>query len=697
MIEYEKTRLRVAELNLMTCSVLGYGTSGVVYLAKGILQGTTTEGTYTVKVIEKENKESLEREIETSNMLKKDPIKGVVQVYHAELIDESHGLIIMEYMDIDLIKYLEQNRFIPEYDAKKIIVQLLDGIRGLNQRGYMHRDIKPGNILMKKVGDEWIVKLADFGEARQFVTKSNEDSTFTVIGTYGFAAPDVFSGSYNEKADMWSLGIVMYRMMYGRMPFSSESPIVYKKCLEDYAQRGDKHAIFDQNVKISNECREFIEGLLDTNEKTRWSCTRAAESKFITQSITLWYTVTQPTYTFKRLVLRYNDIGISKSMKDITWRDLVTSVASRIENGDTKCDSAIVVSKEGVWMDLESKVDETGMFAASVEAIIIFDVENIASNIFSFTGLDEENNKWQDLVSTKAVELKKTAKTFEYDMNLGRIKLFLDKLSQLSSSVLGPLLSGAEKCRDCDTALKTVNKAFENTVGEDLNPALARFIQNTQKFTSIGKITLRTFLPLGGNAISLEKFMRDYGADDAIHKAKEVTQKISMLKDEVIKRSRYDSIFLKNKNKIKKEEKGKEEEEGEEKEENVMTEEEIFREAHECERMLGPLFEQVKGPTVMALKWRFGETWNLFISGGYAIKMVRVMINKMEEMGESNNKSDIKSTHDMYERSVSNLLREFEGCVAAPYVPCQEDEIKYLQKDCEKLRKMNEDLKRQLV
>lgn len=700
-IEDERTRARVAELNLMTYKILGIGASGTIYSAKGVLRGTSEEGTYAVKVITKSNTESIRREIEVSNMLKESPIKEAVRVFHAELIDDYHGLVIMECMDTDLATYLEEKRFLSEYEAKEIIVPILDAICALNERGYMHRDVKLGNILMKRVGDGWVTRLGDFGEIRTFDKQEQGINNFTVIGTAGFAALEVMSGNYTEKVDMWSLGIVMFRMLYGHMPFNCGSVEEYKECLEIYARSGEKGRLFDEKVNVSKECLEFLQGLMDPNEETRWSCAKARTSKFIAQIITIWYVESGPLPSFRRLVLTRKDIGTQKGLADITWEDLAGVVASKIDSeGGKKCGNALVVTKDGRCMDSDQKVDSTGVFSRPIEALLLFEGDDSMRKMFSFERLEAEEEERYNAVVRRAEELKKTAKMFENNMNLGRIKQLLDALSIHAAEEFAALFRLAESCREGDVMSRAAWAAFAYVVSEDLNPGLAKFVDNAANFKSIKGLSMMTFFPLGRSRLPLDAFLDDYGVKDVVGKAKEVTQKISVLREEVLKISQMEGskiLLARSKKtiKIKEKEKEKEEEEEEEKEEKrCMSEEEIFRKTQECVEDLKGLSERMKSTIVMALKWRLGETWNSFISECVALRRVKGMAREIAKGGELISKSEVMECYEMYEKQVARLLGEVEGCIAAPYKPSEEDTIKYLKRDCDNLKRRNEELKK---
>ena len=104
---------------------------------------------------------------------------------------------------------------IPEETAQRIIYCIADAVSLIHSKGIVHRDIKLANILLKK---DFKIKLADFGFAKAF----NEDVLMeTYCGTPITMAPEILlSHPYDSKCDIWSLGIILFQLIYGRLPFS---------------------------------------------------------------------------------------------------------------------------------------------------------------------------------------------------------------------------------------------------------------------------------------------------------------------------------------------------------------------------------------------------------------------------------------------------------------------------------------------
>jgi serine/threonine protein kinase len=107
---------------------------------------------------------------------------------------------------------------LPEKVALGYYRDLLTAFRSLTRLNIMHRDLKPGNILFHSQ----VLKLADFGFCKSL--QSPKDLTHTMLGSPIYMAPEVLKGEiYTIKADIWSLGVVLYEMLFGFCPFEESS------------------------------------------------------------------------------------------------------------------------------------------------------------------------------------------------------------------------------------------------------------------------------------------------------------------------------------------------------------------------------------------------------------------------------------------------------------------------------------------
>ncbi|HST41699.1 MAG TPA: protein kinase, partial [Conexibacter sp.] len=147
---------------------------------------------------------------------------NVVQVFDFGLDEAQHQhFIVMEYVQGQSCAELLKERGHLEVDeAVEILVQACRGLDYAHRNGVVHRDVKPGNLLRSQDG---VVKLADFG-----IAKATEQSSITqvgsVLGTAAYLAPEQARGEESgPRADIYSLGVVAYQLLSGRLPYEATS------------------------------------------------------------------------------------------------------------------------------------------------------------------------------------------------------------------------------------------------------------------------------------------------------------------------------------------------------------------------------------------------------------------------------------------------------------------------------------------
>ena len=259
---------------------IGEGKYASVYKAKH----KPSERIVAIKIIEKENLNSnefnmIKNEIDILKICQHPNIVKLYDVY--EDIERIH--IIMELIEgPDLFCYLEQKDFdIEESEANKIINKLSSALYYLNVFGIVHRDIKPENILLTNNSLNYDIKIIDFGLGIILGPKEKSEQPF---GTVSYASPEVLCGNeYDKSVDIWSLGILTYLLLVGRLPFDhpedDENEIARQTINAPLPFTEQKWNI------ISEETKDFVNKCLEKEPCNRIKITDILQHKWITKYI----------------------------------------------------------------------------------------------------------------------------------------------------------------------------------------------------------------------------------------------------------------------------------------------------------------------------------------------------------------------------------------------------------------------------
>ncbi|MBQ7873807.1 MAG: Stk1 family PASTA domain-containing Ser/Thr kinase [Oscillospiraceae bacterium] len=160
---------------------------------------------------------------------------NIVKVYDVSF-NEDIQYIVMEHIDgITLKEYIEQQKVLRWKEAVHFTVQILRALQHAHDKGIVHRDIKPQNIMLLEDGT---IKVADFGIAR-FARASQHTVTDKAIGSVHYISPEQAKGEVtDEKSDIYSIGVMLYEMTTGKLPFDAESSVsVALKQIQSQAKR----------------------------------------------------------------------------------------------------------------------------------------------------------------------------------------------------------------------------------------------------------------------------------------------------------------------------------------------------------------------------------------------------------------------------------------------------------------------------
>ncbi|XP_008407640.1 citron Rho-interacting kinase isoform X3 [Poecilia reticulata] len=178
--------------------------------------------------------------------------------------DKDHIYLAMEYLPGgDLMSLL--NRYEDQFDesmAQFYLAELVEAIQAVHQLGYVHRDVKPENILIDRTGH---IKLADFGSAAKLTANKTVATATVPVGTQDFLSPEVLTvinggsqSAYGAECDWWSLGVIAYEMIYAKSPFSDATSTKTINNILNF----QRYLQFPEEPHASKQFVDLVRGLL---------------------------------------------------------------------------------------------------------------------------------------------------------------------------------------------------------------------------------------------------------------------------------------------------------------------------------------------------------------------------------------------------------------------------------------------------
>ena len=234
--------------------VIGKGKFGVVNL--GIHKKTGQQ--VAIKILNKENIKSTEdKELVQIEI-------GILKLCHhpniVRLLDHLENTdyiyIVTEYIEGGTLgQYFKKKKFnFSERQAMNIMSQLASGVKYLHQYGIVHRDLKPDNIMITQQNDNGVIKIMDFGLSK---IVSPHEKMIEGYGTLSYVAPEVLLRTpYNKEVDIWSMGVILFYMLSGRLPFrgSKEQEVAEKIVYEQLEFDEDDWETRTQKVQDLISC-----------------------------------------------------------------------------------------------------------------------------------------------------------------------------------------------------------------------------------------------------------------------------------------------------------------------------------------------------------------------------------------------------------------------------------------------------------
>jgi formylglycine-generating enzyme required for sulfatase activity len=196
---------------------LGMGGMGRVYLATDERLGILVAVKVLREVLSRDPG-SVQRLIAEAKLAIRLAHPNVVRVNNFEN-GEFLKFLVMEYVEGETLAHkIARDKKLPEEEVKRIAIEICRGLEHAHQKKVIHRDIKPGNILLAKSGE---IKIADFGIARECRDSMSRLTSQVDSGTLLYMSPEQMIGESNEASDVYSLGVVLYEMLTGQPPFRS--------------------------------------------------------------------------------------------------------------------------------------------------------------------------------------------------------------------------------------------------------------------------------------------------------------------------------------------------------------------------------------------------------------------------------------------------------------------------------------------
>ncbi len=206
--------------------LLGVGSMGLVYRARHNVLGKTVA----LKIIRQDlaqDDETIGRFVTEAKAASAIGSEHIVEVFDFGKLPDGATYLVMEYLEgLTLGEAMDTEGGLAIEDILRITVRVSAALAAAHAVGVVHRDLKPDNVFLVRSPEGWFVKLLDFGIAKVMHSSQKLTAVGSVIGTPHYMSPEQATGARtDERTDIYSLGVILYEMACGKVPFDAESPL----------------------------------------------------------------------------------------------------------------------------------------------------------------------------------------------------------------------------------------------------------------------------------------------------------------------------------------------------------------------------------------------------------------------------------------------------------------------------------------
>ena len=400
---------------------IGSGAFGKVNIALHIGSGRLVA----IKIFAKKNIKSerkikkIRNEINILSKLRHPFINQILDTFE----NEQNIFIVMEYICADLLSFIRKREKLSENIAKIIFKQIIEGLKYINKKNIVHRDIKLDNILIDLTNT---VKICDFGVSKR-ITKN--EIMIDHCGTPGYIAPEIYKnkGYDGFQCDIWSAGVTLYYMLSGSQPFKAYT---FKE-MEKKVLKGD----YEELKNVSSEANDLIKKMLENDPEKRikiddvlnhpWLKNEDVENR---KNLKLF------TDNEKILLSKYDVNYLSSNKEELienfTIKNLSEDEDKKLKNkGNTK---------SVIFSPFNSYVDKSRASIKSIEMEIeeIYKELKVENNICKYAFQAQQENIKYQLSNNNDFDngIIKTQKEEDMEKHNEEVKKIMDKYKNYNSS-----------------------------------------------------------------------------------------------------------------------------------------------------------------------------------------------------------------------------------------------------------------------